>query len=309
MHPRRKFLTAIAATWLAAGAERAHADECAAAPNAASCYLSAAQAVRDRDPGEAAKLYLASYKLEPKIDPLAGAGISLAAASQYAAAAEVLEKAIEEYEKLEAQLQARDADATTTFAVVHRLQLARSELVKISTRIGWIQIDTPDRQLPSGVTVIRKGGGELRSSNPTKLVVNTGGDHLVFTFASGRTLELPVNVSGGVISKIAMPGEPVPAAPPPVVEQPEPVDPGARYQRYAYIAGGAGAGLLAIGIGHAVIADPTTLSAVLIGAGVLGLGAGAVLWYQAHEQRSTRTTALVPVLGDHMVGIGIAGRL
>ena len=187
----------LLATLLLAPSIASAADECEGKPDAAQCYVLAGRAVLETNPGEAARLFLASYKLEPKIDPLASYGLALAADGQYAAAAEALEKAVQEYDKITADKP--EVDAQTTFAIIHRIKAVKDELARITPQIGWVQINTVEKQtLPAGYAIVRKGGStDLRSSDPTRLVVKAKGDTLVITYPSGTMLPAGASIVGG----------------------------------------------------------------------------------------------------------------
>ncbi len=334
MHPR--LLTALVATALVATAliaglpSAAHADGDACATDAApsKCYMAAAAALKDTKPGEAAALYLKAYRLEPKIDPLAGYGTSLALDNQYVAAAEVLEKAAEDYEKVRAQLEKSNSDANTLFQVIHRLEYVREEINKLVPKIGKVQLKVVDKQLPPGVTVMRKNGSDLRGADSTLLFVSANSDVLVFTYPSGRTAELEVNVPAGTISSVAVPTEPPPpaVAPPP---PPPPVDEAAPLRKYGYFAGGAGAALVLFGIGYVVAADAPSAAVTgsVIGVGFVGVGVGAYFLWKASkkdkEQKARRPgsppapapaadedeeeSAFVPLITDQLVGAAVIG--
>lgn len=289
----------------------ASADECEGKPDAAQCYVAAGRAVLDTNPGEAAKLFLASYKIEPKIDPLASYGLALAADHQYAAAAEVLEKATQEYDKITAGNP--EVDAQTTFAIIHRIKAVKDELARITPQIGWVQINTAEKGvLPAGYAVIRKdGNADLRSSDVTRLVVKAKGDTLVITYPSGKAHEFPVNVAGGALTTFDIPPEPAEVVEKPP-EEPEPVeDPADKLRQRAYIAGGAGGALFVGGIVYTLAAnDPIyPLSIVLIGAGLAGLGVGGYWYYQAENMpKPEPKTALVPTFDAHSIGAALVGR-
>lgn len=328
MHTR--LLIALAALLaVLPGSARADGDACATDAAPSKCYMSAAAALKDTKPGEAAALYLKAYRLEPKIDPLAGYGTSLALDNQYVLAAEVLEKAAEEYEKVRAQLEKTNSDANTLFQVIHRLEYVREEINKLVPKIGKVQLKVVDKQLPPGVTVIRKNGSDLRGADSTLLFVTANSDVLVFTYPSGRTAELEVNVPAGTISSVAVPTEPpLPKPPPP--PPPPPVDEAKPLRTKGYVAGGAGAALVLFGIGYVVAADSPSaaVTAGVIGVGFVGVGVGAYFLWKASkkdkEQKARQPTApsptplrsdeedeeesaFVPLITDQMVGAAVIG--
>src|SRR4051812_48059620 len=94
----RTALTAAAIFALSLGATAARADDCPAGDGQAKCLMARAQTLKDSDPHEAAKLFVKSYRLDPKIDALAGYGSALEADKDYVGASEALEKAVEGYE-------------------------------------------------------------------------------------------------------------------------------------------------------------------------------------------------------------------
>ena len=296
MHPQWKLLTAFAATalLLPSSSARADADACASDPAPAKCYLIAAQNLKDTKPGEAAVLYLKSYRLDPKIDPLAGYGFALAQDKQYVAAAEALQKAVEEYEKLRGQMEASNTDANTLFQVIHRVEFVKGEISKLVPNIGQVQLKVTDKHLPPGVTVIRKGGSDLRGSDMSVLFVNKNTDVLVFTYPSGRTGEPP----------------PPQAAPPP---PPPPKDEAAELRRWAYISGGVGCAFVVGGFGYVLAVNGASgpVTGTLIGVGVVGIGVGVLLYVQAQKkeeaQHRAASTAFVPVIDEHAIGAVFAG--
>jgi hypothetical protein len=315
MHPQWKLLTALAATafLLPPSSARADADACGSDPAPAKCYLLAAQNLKDTKPGEAAVLYLKSYRLDPKIDPLAGYGFALAQDKQYVAAAEALQKAVEEYEKLRGQMEASNTDANTLFQVIHRVEFVKGEIAKLVPNLGQVQLKVTDKHLPPGVTVMRKGGTDLRGSDMTVLFVNKNTDVLVFTYPSGRTGELEVHVPVGTISTVEVPAEPpLPQAPPP--PPPPPKDEAAELRRWAYISGGVGCAFVAGGFGYVLAVNGASgpVTGTLIGVGVVGIGVGVLLYVQAQKKeaaqhRAEPSTAFAPVIDQHAIGAVFAG--
>jgi hypothetical protein len=285
----RRFVLLIAcaaSAVLASAPSVARADACAADPAPAKCYKTQADGLREANPSEAAALYLKSYKLDPKIDPLAGYGFALALDNQHAAAADVLAKAAEEYEKVRAKLEADNSDANVLFQVIHRLEFVQGERKKLVAKIGQVRLKVADNKLPLGITVTRKNGGDLRGSDPTLLFVNANSDHLVFTYASGKTLDHEVNVPAGTISTVEIPPEPRDAPPPPPPPKPIP-DPSIGTRRFAYIAGGVGGVALVGGLGYLVLADVPSagLGAGIAIAGGAGIGVAIYLIIKADKQR------------------------
>lgn len=321
MHPRWKLLTAVTAIVLSTSSARA--DECPEGPDEAKCLSAQAQAVRDSNPGEAANLYLRSYRLDPKIDPLANYGTSLAKAERYVEAVEALEKAVEEYDKLAAELQKANTDAKTLFAVLHRVQYVREELNKLAQHVGKVRINATNKTLPPGITVVRKGGDVLlRSSDPTNLVVGLYGDFLVWTYPSGRTFEQKVNVSAGTFSQIDVPPEPpLPPPPPPPIVLKE-INDGSDRMIGAYIAGGVAVVMVVWGSAYLSLADGASLpvSSVLIGTGIAAGGVAIYLYLTADKlkaeaklERARRgekpKLTFAPVITDQMVGGMLIGTL
>jgi hypothetical protein len=288
----------------------ASADDCEGKADAAQCYVEAGRAVLDTNPGAAAKLFLASYKLEPKIDPLASYGLALAADHQYAAAAEALEKASQDYDKITSGNP--EADANTTFAIIHRIKAVKDELALITPQIGWVQVNTVEKgTLPSGYAIIRKDGSpDLRSSDVTRLVVKAKGDTLVITYPSGKAHEFPVNVAGGALTSFDIPPEPADIVEKPPEEPQVVEDPADKLRQRAYIVGGAGGALFVGGVIYTLAAnDPVyPISIVLIGAGLAGLGVGGYWYYQAENMPKPPTTAFVPTFDAHSVGAALVGR-
>ncbi len=321
MHPRWKLLIAAAAIVISTSTVRA--DDCPEGPDEAKCLVAAAQAIKDSNPGEAANLYLRSYRLEPKIDPLAGYGTSLAAAERYVEAVEALEKALEEYDALATQMRASNADAKATFAIVHRVQFVREELNKLAQHVGKVRINVPDKKLPPGITVVRKGGDVLlRSSDPTNLVVGLYGDFLVWTYPSGRTFEQKVNVAAGTFSNVDVPPEPpLPPPPPPPIVLKE-INDGSDRMIGAYIAGGVATVMVVWGIAYLSLADGASpaVSGFLIGTGVAAGGVAIYMYItadkmkqEAKEERIRRgykeKTVFVPMITNEIVGGMISGTL
>lgn len=321
MHPRWRLLTAAAAIVLSTSSARA--EECPEGPDEPKCLVAQAQALRESNPAEAANLYLRSYRLEPKIDPLAGYGTSLAAAERYVEAVEALEKAVEEYDKIAAELQKTNTEAKTLFAVIHRVQFVREELNKLAKHVGKVRINVENKTLPPGITVVRKGGDILlRSSDPTNLVVGLYGDILVWTYPSGRTFEQKVNVSAGTFSNVDVPPEPPLPPPPAVIVQPVAPDDGTDRRIGAYIAGGVATVMVVWGVSYLSLADGAspTVAGVLVGGGVVAGGVAVYMYLSADKMRQNAkawreaqaakpATTLVPVINDQMFGAMLVGTL
>jgi hypothetical protein len=339
MHARRHLLTSLAvplALMATAAVARADDDTCAADAAPAKCYLAKAQVLRESQPAQAAALYLKSYRLDPKIDPLAGYGFALALDNQYANAADVLEKAAEEYDKIRAKLEKDNSDANTLFQVIHRVEFVRDEINKLVPKLGKVQIKVANKQLPPGITVVRKNGSDLRGSDPTLFYVNPNSDTLVFTYASGKTLDFEVNVPAGTISSIDVPPEPVPPPPPPPPPPPVP-DPSGTNRTLAYVTGGIGAAVLVGGIGYIAFADSANagVTAGIMSLGLVGVAGGIYFYFRADKQHKAwlekqhpspadkpgqppakptnedeteeGEAMLLPFVGEHSIGAGFVG--
>lgn len=336
-HSRRQVLNAAVVATITTSSTVAIASECVDAPAPAACYLDAGRAIQSSNPGEAAKLFLASYRVDPtKIDPLASYGTALAKDQQYVFAAEALEKAMEAYESLMATL--RDdpgTSAATRDALTQRVELIRDTLNGISSRVAHVELTVRGGKLPDGVVVTRKGGTDLRSSNPSRLVVKPDGDIIVITSANAQPREMAVIVAAGTTEVIDLRGS--------ITEGDEDSDDSERMGpslRYVYVAGVVGGALVVGGLGFGLHArskwngafddghcnamdrcdaiglaavdsarSSATISTVLVGAGIVGIGAGVVLWLRTRTRHESTATSVVPFAGDGAMGGMITGTL
>ncbi len=311
MHPRSTVLTAVAT--LALSYATARAEDCPEGDGKAKCLMAHAQAIKDSDPHAAAKLFVASYRLDPKIDALAGYGSALEADKDYVGASEALEKAVEGYVLISQKMEEGNAEASQVSALQHRVEFVREELKQMGLKVSKVQLKVTGDKLPANIaSVIRKNGDDLRPSTPTRLIIHPGGDVLVFTFTDGKTAEKFVNISPGTLSTVDIPDEPK-APPPEVIVPPEKIDTGADQRQLAYFTGGIGIVALGIGIGYgAATSSPSLpLTAALVGVGGAGLGASLVFYMWGNSKRSAtaRKTVLVPVVTDSMIGLSFGGTL
>ena len=309
----RTALTAAALFTLSLGAIAAHAEECPPGDGQAKCFMARAQTLKDSDPHEAAKLFEKSYRLDPKIDALAGYGSALEADKDFVGASEALEKAVEGYVLIAQKMQEGNAEAAQVSALQHRIEFVREELKQMGLKVAKVQLKVTGDKLPANLaSVVRKNGDDLRPSTPTRLIVHPGGDVLLFSFTDGKTAEKYVNLSPGTLSTVDIPDEPKP--PPPVdIKPPEKIDTGGDQRQMAYFTGGVGIVLLGVGIGYgAATSSPSLpLTAVLVGLGGAGVGAGAVFWAWGSSKKNATgpKAALVPVVTDHMIGLSFGGTL
>ena len=308
---RTTVLTSLATLVLSLSIARA--EDCPDGDGKAKCLMAQAQGLKDSDPHAAAKLFLASYRADPKIDALAGYGAALEADKDYVGASEALEKAVEEYQVIATKMQESNGDAQTISALLHRIEYVREELKQMGLKVAKVQLKVTGDKLPPNVTsVLRKAGDDLRPSNPTRLIVHPGGDVLTFTFTSGKTAEKFVNLSPGTLSTVEIPDEPKPE----VVRGDEPrttPDTGARERNMAYLTGGIGILLLGSGIGYgAGTTNPSIpLTAILCGLGGAGVGAGLVFYFWGDSKQPAKhpKAALVPVMNGTMIGAVFTGTL
>ena len=310
MH-RTTLLTSLATLILSLSVARA--EECPDGDGKAKCLMAQAQGLKDSDPHAAAKLYLASYRADPKIDALAGYGAALEADKDFVGASEALEKAVDEYQVIATKMQESNGDAQTISALQHRIEYVREELKQMGLKVAKVQLKVTGDKLPANVaSVIRKSGDDLRPANPTRLIVHPGGDVLLFTFTSGKSAEKYVNLSPGTLSTVEIPDEPKPEVA--RVDAPAVVpDTGANERNMAYLTGGLGILFLGSGIGYgAGTKNPSVpLTAILCGLGGAGVGAAAVyyLWGDSKQSAKHPKAALVPVVNPTMIGAVLTGTL
>jgi len=288
----------------------AFADDCPDGDGKAKCLLGKAQQLKDSDPHAAARLFVASYRIEPKIDALAGYAAALEADKDFVTASEAFEKAVEEYEKIEQKLQADNGDIATINALQHRIEFVREELRRMGLNTAKVKIATADGKLPASVAkAMRKNGDDLRPSTPTVMYIHTGGDVVIFTFTDGKTAEKYVNASPGTITTIEIPPEPkdivlAPTAPPAAPDN------GDEERTTSYIVGAIGIVMLGGGIayGAGVSGGNTAITASLTGLGGAGIGAAAVLYYWGDSKRkAAHKVAVVPALTRDGVGFAVGG--
>ncbi len=339
MRGRRQILVGLASLVVV---RMARADECIDASDPATCYFASAQKLQSTDAHEAARRFLASYRIRAKADPLAGYGTALANDQQFIPAAEALEKAIEDYEAILAKLtQQSDASPADIASLHDRISVFSTTLAGVSPDIAHVQLRG---DLAPGSTVTRKDATDLRSANPQRIVVKPGGDTLVATFASGKSIEWTVSVPAGTTTTIDAPSESAAALPSPLTMQvlPPPTVAGtaSNWTKTLGIAiGGAGVVALGAGIGFGLHAhsqwnaahkdghcdnfqlcdragvelagsarDSAAIASIAVGTGVIGVGVATVVFLRHRAaRREPRSMTFAPHIGRSTIEVAVAG--
>lgn len=209
--------------WLAVGLAvvlgraEAWAGPCSAPTPA--CHLENGTELLTSDPRRAAEELLASYQLDERTDTLALYATALALDHRYALALDTWKRVIVFRDsELEA---AREAARTSTGrkraaarAAVARAQKqseqAAEAIIQLWPRVGRVRI----RLAPGPQIAVSRDGAPVDPSQD--VIVNAGGDELVFTRSDGSVERVAVQVAAGAFVKIDAPvaqaGAPAPVA-------------------------------------------------------------------------------------------------
>ena len=177
------------------------------------------------DPRRAAEELLASYQLDERTDTLALYATALALDQRYALALDTWKRVIVFRDgELEAAREAartstgrkRTAARATAARAQKQSEQAAQAIIQLWARVGRVRIRlAPGQQ----VTVTRDGAAVDPAQD---VIVNAGGDELVFTRRDGSVERVAVQVAAGAFVKIDAPAEPV--GPPAVARAPQPRD-------------------------------------------------------------------------------------
>ena len=211
--------------WLAVGltlvlGRVASAEPCSAPTPA--CHLENGTELLTSDPKRAAEELLASYQLDERTDTLALYATALALDHRYALALDTWKRVIvfRDSELEAARETARTstgrkraaARATVTRAQKQSEQAAQA-IIQLWPRIGRVRI----RLAPGQQVAVTRDGAAVDPAQD--VIVNAGGDELVFTHRDGRIERVAVQVAAGAFVKIDAPAEPV--GPPAVARAPQ----------------------------------------------------------------------------------------
>ena len=194
---------------VALGRAEAWAQPCSAPTPA--CHLENGTELLTSDPRRAAEELLASYQLDERTDTLALYATALALDHRHALALDTWKRVIVFRDgELEA---AREAARTSTGrkraaarATVARAQKqseqAAEAIIQLWARVGRVRI----RLAPGQQVAVTRDGAPVDPAQD--VIVNAGGDELVFTHRDGRVERVPVQVAAGAFVKIDAPAAP-----------------------------------------------------------------------------------------------------
>jgi len=220
----RRGFAASSSRWLALcaagviGHSQARAEPCAT-PSPA-CHLQNGKELLTDDPRRAADELLASYQLDERTDTLALYAIALQLDHRYALALETWKRVIVFRDsELEA---AKDTARTATGrkraaarAALPRIQKQSEQAAEAIIKL-WPHVGRARIRLAAGQQVmVTRDGAEIDVSKD--VVVNAGGDELVFAYKGGGVERVAVQVAPGGLTQIDAPSEPAAKQPPKLV--------------------------------------------------------------------------------------------
>lgn len=194
----------------------ASAADCASNPTPA-CHLAEGNKLVKSNPKQAAAEFLASYKLDERTDTLELYAVALEADKQYALAAETWERIVKY----------REGELTAAKEQKKNLAAAQRKLTGASKAVTRLEANTAKVRIkldPGPPPKITRDGNEVDATK--EIWVKAGGDELVFTFASGSSATVPVQLKAGENVRIDAPkAKPVEPPKPPIEEPKPPVEP------------------------------------------------------------------------------------
>ena len=194
----------------------AWAEPCAAPTPA--CHLENGKELLTADPRRAAEELLASYQLDERTDTLALYAMALALDQRHALALDTWKRVIVFRDsELDAAKEAartaagrkRAAARAAAARAQKQSEQAAEAIIALWSRVGRVRI----RSAAGAQLAVTRDGAPVDPAQD--VVVNAGGDELVFTHRDGSTERVAVQVAAGAFAKIDAPAEPVgkPAAP------------------------------------------------------------------------------------------------
>ena len=193
----------FAVCFVVASASPAHAGDCA--PPTPECHLANGQKLLGSDPKHAAQELLASYRLDERTDTLTLYAQALQADKQYALALETWQRIIVFREsEIESAKEGMRLRKTAAAAKVQKAkaqdasEAAAAEILKLWANVARVRVNAGAEQV-----VVTRGGTEV---DPAKeIVVNAGGDELVFTRRDGSMSRSTVQLAAGQSTSIDVP--------------------------------------------------------------------------------------------------------
>lgn len=204
-------LAGFAVCFAVTSASPAHAGDCA--PSTPECHLANGQKLLATDPARAARELLASYRLDERTETLTLYAQALQADKQYALALETWQRIIVFREsELEA---AKEGMRHRKTAAAAKAQKARaqeaSEAAAAEIMTLWSHVARVRVTLGGERVVVTRGGVEIDASK--EIVVNAGGDELVFTRPDGTASRAAVRLAAGQSTQIGVPPVEIAMAP------------------------------------------------------------------------------------------------
>lgn len=196
-------LGGLAVCFVVASASPAHAGDCA--PPTPECHLANGQKLLASDPKRAAQELLASYRLDERTDTLTLYAQALTADKQYALALETWQRIIVFREsEIEAANEGMRLRKTAAAAKVKKAkaqdasEAAATEIMKLWANVARVRIKLDGEQV-----VVTRGGVEVDATK--EIMINAGGDELVFTRRDGSLSRAKVQLAAGQSTQIGVP--------------------------------------------------------------------------------------------------------
>lgn len=195
---------------VAIGHAEARAETCT--PPTPACHLDRGKKLLESDPRRAADELLASYRLDERTETLELYATALQRAHRYALALETWKRIIvfRDSEVETAKEVMRTATGRKLAAARKTLERAQTQseqaaaaIIKLWPEVGRVRIRFADGQQ----LAVSHDGAEADVSRD--VLVNAGGDELVFTRKDGSVERVAVEVAPGAVAKIDAPADPV----------------------------------------------------------------------------------------------------
>jgi hypothetical protein len=193
----------FAVCFVVASASPAHAGDCA--PPTPECHLANGQKLIGSDPKRASQELLASYRLDERTDTLTLYAQALTADKQYALALETWQRIIVFREsEIEAANEGMRLRKTAAASKVKKAkaqeasETAAAEIMKLWANVARVRVKLDGEQV-----VVTRGGVEVDASK--EIMINAGGDELLFTRRDGSMSRARVRLAAGQSTQISVP--------------------------------------------------------------------------------------------------------